>query len=212
MCHCLRVDWVQWLIWSRFNHCSGLVLTLILCSYFCTLREWVRWIMWVLYYFMWSHISCPCPLCGSWGWLAPHLTTTPPLGTIARVALFILFLSFPFLSVPFPSLSLLYLPSSLIPILSFIFFIDLSISSVLHSVLALRLNPSPKRNSIMFCKTSMLGMNKTWAIKWTGNERQRLCNCLAIIIHTHTHTHARWFLWFTGTLHRRNSFYTVLYF
>ncbi len=27
--------------------------------------------------------------------------------------------------------------------------------------------------------------------------------------HTHTHTHTRWFLWFTGTLHRRNGFYTV---
>ncbi len=26
---------------------------------------------------------------------------------------------------------------------------------------------------------------------------------------THTHTHTRWFLWFTGTLHRRNVFYTV---
>ncbi len=26
---------------------------------------------------------------------------------------------------------------------------------------------------------------------------------------THTHTHTRWFLWFTGTLHRRNGFYTV---
>ncbi len=23
------------------------------------------------------------------------------------------------------------------------------------------------------------------------------------------HTHTRWFLWFTGTLHRRNGFYTV---
>ncbi len=27
--------------------------------------------------------------------------------------------------------------------------------------------------------------------------------------HTHTHTHTRWFLWFTGTLHRRNGF--ILY-
>ncbi len=27
--------------------------------------------------------------------------------------------------------------------------------------------------------------------------------------HTHTHTHTRCFLWFTGTLHRRNGFYTV---
>ncbi len=27
--------------------------------------------------------------------------------------------------------------------------------------------------------------------------------------HKHTHTHTRWFLWFTGTLHRRNGFYTV---
>ncbi len=26
--------------------------------------------------------------------------------------------------------------------------------------------------------------------------------------HTHTHTHTCWFLWFTGTLHRRNGFYT----
>jgi len=26
---------------------------------------------------------------------------------------------------------------------------------------------------------------------------------------THTHTHTCWFLWFTGTLHRRNGFYTV---
>ncbi len=25
----------------------------------------------------------------------------------------------------------------------------------------------------------------------------------------HTHTHTRWFLWFTGTFHRRNGFYTV---
>ncbi len=24
----------------------------------------------------------------------------------------------------------------------------------------------------------------------------------------HTHTHTRWFLWFMGTLHRRNGFYT----
>ncbi len=29
------------------------------------------------------------------------------------------------------------------------------------------------------------------------------------ILHTHTHTHTRWFLWFTGTFHRRNGFYTV---
>ncbi len=27
--------------------------------------------------------------------------------------------------------------------------------------------------------------------------------------HTHTHTHSCWFLWFTGTFHRRNGFYTV---
>ncbi len=27
--------------------------------------------------------------------------------------------------------------------------------------------------------------------------------------HTRTHTHACWFLWFTGTFHRRNVFYTV---
>ncbi len=27
--------------------------------------------------------------------------------------------------------------------------------------------------------------------------------------YTHTHTHTCWFLWFTGTLHRRNGFYTV---
>ncbi len=27
--------------------------------------------------------------------------------------------------------------------------------------------------------------------------------------HSHTHTLTRWFLWFTGTLHRRNGFYTV---
>ncbi len=27
--------------------------------------------------------------------------------------------------------------------------------------------------------------------------------------HTHTQTHTCWFLWFTGTLHRRNGFYTV---
>ncbi len=27
--------------------------------------------------------------------------------------------------------------------------------------------------------------------------------------HTHTHTHTCWFLWFTGTFHRRNGFYTV---
>ncbi len=26
--------------------------------------------------------------------------------------------------------------------------------------------------------------------------------------HTHTHTHTCWFLWFMGTLHRRNGFYT----
>ncbi len=24
-----------------------------------------------------------------------------------------------------------------------------------------------------------------------------------------THTHTCWFLWFTGTFHRRNGFYTV---
>ncbi len=31
------------------------------------------------------------------------------------------------------------------------------------------------------------------------------------LTHTHalTHTHTCWFLWFTGTLHRRNGFYTV---
>ncbi len=29
------------------------------------------------------------------------------------------------------------------------------------------------------------------------------------ITQTHTHTHTCWFLWFTGTLHRRNGFYTV---
>ncbi len=28
-------------------------------------------------------------------------------------------------------------------------------------------------------------------------------------IHSHLHTHTCWFLWFTGTLHRRNDFYTV---
>ncbi len=27
--------------------------------------------------------------------------------------------------------------------------------------------------------------------------------------HTHTHTHTCWFLWFMGTFHRRNGFYTV---
>ncbi len=27
--------------------------------------------------------------------------------------------------------------------------------------------------------------------------------------YTHTHTHTFWFLWFTGTFHRRNGFYTV---
>ncbi len=27
--------------------------------------------------------------------------------------------------------------------------------------------------------------------------------------HTHTHTHTCWFVWFTGTLHRRNCFYAV---
>ncbi len=27
--------------------------------------------------------------------------------------------------------------------------------------------------------------------------------------HTHTHTHTCWFLWFTGTFHRHNGFYTV---
>ncbi len=27
--------------------------------------------------------------------------------------------------------------------------------------------------------------------------------------HAHTHTHTCWFLWFMGTLHRRNGFYTV---
>ncbi len=27
--------------------------------------------------------------------------------------------------------------------------------------------------------------------------------------HPHTHHHTRWFLWFTGTFHRRNGFYTV---
>ncbi len=27
--------------------------------------------------------------------------------------------------------------------------------------------------------------------------------------HTHTHKHTCWFLWFTGTFHRRNGFYTV---
>ncbi len=27
--------------------------------------------------------------------------------------------------------------------------------------------------------------------------------------HTLTHTHTRWFLWFTGTFHRRNGLYTV---
>ncbi len=26
---------------------------------------------------------------------------------------------------------------------------------------------------------------------------------------SHTHTHTCWFLWFTGTFHRRNGFYTV---
>jgi len=41
--------------------------------------------------------------------------------------------------------------------------------------------------------------------------------CALSHTHTHTHTHtltlARthtcWFLWFTGTFHRRNGFYTV---
>ncbi len=27
--------------------------------------------------------------------------------------------------------------------------------------------------------------------------------------HTHTRTHTVWHMWFTGTLHRRNGFYTV---
>ncbi len=36
-----------------------------------------------------------------------------------------------------------------------------------------------------------------------------LCVCVCVCINTHKHTHTRWFLWFTGTLHRRNGFYTV---
>ncbi len=35
------------------------------------------------------------------------------------------------------------------------------------------------------------------------HTRARACT------HTHTHTHTCWFLWFTGTFHRRNGFYTV---
>ncbi len=46
----------------------------------------------------------------------------------------------------------------------------------------------------------------------THTQRQRQTHT-----HTHTHTHTDtqrhrhtcWFLWFTGTLHRRNGFYTV---
>ncbi len=33
--------------------------------------------------------------------------------------------------------------------------------------------------------------------------------CIYTHTHTHTHTYTCWFLWFTGTLHRRNGFYTV---
>ncbi len=35
--------------------------------------------------------------------------------------------------------------------------------------------------------------------------KERLTHTYAL----YTHTHTRWFLWFTGTFHRRNGFYTV---
>ncbi len=48
---------------------------------------------------------------------------------------------------------------------------------------------------------------------YTEHLYMNLCAITPLIpythIHTHTHTHARWFLWFTGTFHRRNGFYTV---
>ncbi len=45
---------------------------------------------------------------------------------------------------------------------------------------------------------------------WTGEYMDRDKNMMFLShTHTHTHTHTRWFLWFTGTLHRRNGFYTV---
>ncbi len=36
-----------------------------------------------------------------------------------------------------------------------------------------------------------------------------LINHINTRTHTRTHTHRCWFLWFTGTFHRRNGFYTV---
>ncbi len=43
-------------------------------------------------------------------------------------------------------------------------------------------------------------MTLTWKKYNMDNQR---------FTHSHTHTHTCWFLWFTGTFHRRNGFYTV---
>ncbi len=56
------------------------------------------------------------------------------------------------------------------------------------------------------CKHTMSDrtLRQTLAIKYDSNE---ILNQSGIQWETHTHT--RWFLWFTGTLHRCNGFYTV---
>ncbi len=61
----------------------------------------------------------------------------------------------------------------------------------------------------------MLGPGSPWVwFPWWGEWRGEgvlLYHLLTDRTHTHTHTHTHtcWFLWFTGTFHRRNGFYTV---
>ncbi len=86
------------------------------------------------------------------------------------------------------------------------------------------------RNSLNIVSGHWLGFFSPGA--YCGSWSIQMKNCYACknttaYAHTHTHTHARmrthththtrarththtcWFLWFTGTFHRRNGFYTV---
>ncbi len=48
-----------------------------------------------------------------------------------------------------------------------------------------------------------------WAVFLSSRSSASTCMNGIPVTMTHTHTHTCWFLWFTGTLHRRNGFYTV---
>ncbi len=73
---------------------------------------------------------------------------------------------------------------------------------------------SPCSHSQLLQPLLPLLLHAVWGGKWT---KSLFCCFLwsappppPTHTHTHTHTHTQtcWFLWFTGTLHRRNGFYT----